>query len=48
MSALGPAMLQLLGLGNKPQLEELMDVSDDAGGLLSHAQPTPGVPPATL
>jgi hypothetical protein len=34
-------MLQLLD--NKLQLEKMIDISDYAGELLSHAQPTPGV-----
>ena len=38
----GAAMLQLLD--NKLQLEKTIDISDYAGELLSHAQPTPGVP----
>jgi len=37
----GAAMLQLLD--NKLQLEKMIDISDYAGELLSHAQPTPGV-----
>ena len=37
----GAAMLQLLD--NKLQLEKRIDISDYAGELLSHAQPTPGV-----
>ena len=37
----GAAMLLLLD--NKLQLEKMIDVSDYAGELLSHAQPTPGV-----
>ena len=37
----GAAMLQLLD--NKLQLEKMIDISDYAGELLSHAQPTSGV-----